>query len=261
MNENFTRELNGTTLAYIGDAALELMVRKYLIGLCIMGSGKLNALALKFVRATAQSAAVGRLLPYLTEDEEYMFRRGRNAHGISIPKSASALEYRRATGMEALFGYLCLAGKTDRANELFALAYADVMDELEPGKTSASDIPKEEFDRMLEIANTALNQADNLTTTGTANELRAVVAMSEKGDLYNILASDFTEEDVLLQKMTENSDTAISKILCVFKGGGLEIPSYHLRKALCELNEKNMDTEILLRGADGTNIRKISASF
>ena len=140
MNENFTRELNGSALAYIGDAALELLVRRYLIGLGVTGSGKLNSLALKFVRATAQSAAVGRLLPYLTEEEEYMFRRGRNAHGISIPKSASALEYRRATGMEALFGYLCLAGKTERSEELFALAYADVFEEI---KINTPAVPSE----------------------------------------------------------------------------------------------------------------------
>jgi ribonuclease-3 family protein len=136
MIENFTRELNGSALAYVGDAALELLVRRYLISLGITGSGKLNSLALRFVRATAQSAAVDLLLPHLTEEEEYIFKRGRNAHGISIPKSASALEYRRATGMEALFGYLCLAGKDKRADELFKIAYAGVISEL----SSKSDL-------------------------------------------------------------------------------------------------------------------------
>ena len=133
MNENFTRELNGSALAYLGDAVLDVLVRRYLIGLGITGSGKLNKLALRFVRATAQSAALDNILPLLSEDEEYMYKRGRNANGISVPKSASAAEYRRATGMEALFAYLDLSGKSERAGELFRIAYADVMKELENG--------------------------------------------------------------------------------------------------------------------------------
>ena len=72
-----------------------------------------------------------KLMPYLTEDEEYIYKRGRNANGISIPKSASAREYRRATGMEALFAYLDLTGQPERAEELFKIAYADVISELE----------------------------------------------------------------------------------------------------------------------------------
>lgn len=130
-SENPARELTGTALAYIGDAALELIVRRYLLSLKLTGSGKLNSLALRFVRATAQSAAVELLLPELTEEEEYIYRRGRNAHSISIPKSASAVEYRRATGLEALFGWLDLERKADRADELFAAAYAPVIAQLE----------------------------------------------------------------------------------------------------------------------------------
>ena len=123
----FTRELNGSALAYLGDAVLEVLVRRYLIGLGITGSGKLNKLALRFVRATAQSAALDNILPLLSEDEEYMYKRGRNANGISVPKSASAAEYRRATGMEALFGWLWLGGEEGktRARELFCAAYGN----------------------------------------------------------------------------------------------------------------------------------------
>ena len=130
MNEDFTRTLTGASLAYVGDASLEVMVRRFLVGLGITGSGKLNRLALDFVRATAQSAAVDNILPHLDEDESYIYKRGRNAHGISIPKSASAREYRRATGFEALFGYLELSGRTARAKELFELAYADTIERL-----------------------------------------------------------------------------------------------------------------------------------
>lgn len=130
MNENLTRELSGAALAYLGDASLELLTRRFLLSLGLTGSGKLNHLALRFVKATVQSKAVDNLLPHLTEEEEYAYKRGRNASGISAPKSASALEYRRATGFEALFGWLDIKGQSDRANELFALAYADVIEEL-----------------------------------------------------------------------------------------------------------------------------------
>lgn len=140
MPEDFTRELTGAALAYIGDAALEVLVRRYLVGLGINGSGKLNGLALNFVRATAQSAAVDRLLPLLNEDEEYIFRRGRNASGISAPKSASTADYRRATGLEALFGYLELAGKRDRMKELFTAAYAETIAELDASHPNRKEL-------------------------------------------------------------------------------------------------------------------------
>ncbi len=131
MDQNIMRSLSGATLAYLGDAVLEVLVRRYLVGLGIADGGALSHLALNFVRATAQSAGMDKLMPHLTEEEEYIFKRGRNAHGISIPKSASAVEYRRATGMEALFAYLDLNGRQERAEELFHIAYADVMEQLE----------------------------------------------------------------------------------------------------------------------------------
>ena len=122
--------LSGATLAYLGDAVLEVLVRRYLISLGIASGGTLSHLALNFVRATAQSAGMDNILPLLTEDEEYVYKRGRNANGIAIPKSASAREYRRATGMEALFAYLDLTGQHERADDLFRTAYADVMAKL-----------------------------------------------------------------------------------------------------------------------------------
>ena len=130
MNENLTRELNGAALAYLGDASLELLTRRFLLSLGLTGSGKLNHLALNFVKATAQSQAVEILLPHLTEEEEYAYKRGRNASGITAPKSASALDYRRATGLEAVFGWLDIKNQPDRAAELFDLAYADVISEM-----------------------------------------------------------------------------------------------------------------------------------
>lgn len=115
--------LSGAPLAYLGDAVLELMTRQVLLSRGVTDVGKLNAMAVTFVKATAQSEAVERILPLLNEEETQVFKRGRNAHGIAIPKSASASQYRRATGFEALFGYLYLNRQYERIKTLFTAAY------------------------------------------------------------------------------------------------------------------------------------------
>ncbi|MBO4413339.1 MAG: ribonuclease III [Clostridia bacterium] len=116
-------DAGGLALAYLGDSVIEVMVRRRLISTGIRDVGRLNRMALDFVRASAQSAAVERLLPLLDEEESAIFRRGRNAHTGSVPHSSSAVDYRRATGMEALFGYLFLTGNEKRLAELFDLCY------------------------------------------------------------------------------------------------------------------------------------------
>ena len=115
--------LNGLTLAYLGDAVLEVQTRKRLLSLGITDLKTLNKAALSYVRAVDQSAAMDRLLPHLSEDEEVIFKRGRNSHGVSAPKSATVVQYRRATGMEALFGWLYLKGENERIETLFELAF------------------------------------------------------------------------------------------------------------------------------------------
>ena len=120
MNPN---QISAQELAYFGDAVVELLTREHLLSLGIGGVGKLNREAMKYVKATAQSAALENILPLLTEDELAAFKRGRNNHVSAIPKSATAVEYRRATGFEALFAYLWLSGREQRARELFSLAY------------------------------------------------------------------------------------------------------------------------------------------
>ena len=120
MNPN---QIAAQELAYFGDAVVELLVREHLLSLGIGGVGKLNREAMKYVKATAQSAALENILPLLAEDELAAFKRGRNNHVSAIPKSATAVEYRRATGFEALFAYLWLSGREQRARELFSLAY------------------------------------------------------------------------------------------------------------------------------------------
>ena len=106
-------------LAHIGDSVFELLCRSYLCARGGKNVGNLHRDTIAMVKATAQAEFVDRLLPLLTEEEMAYYRRGKNAHVHAVPKSATAAEYAKATGLEALFGALYLAGKTDRLNELF----------------------------------------------------------------------------------------------------------------------------------------------
>ena len=117
------RDLSTAALAYLGDCVIELSVREHLVKRGLSHSSSLNRAALDFVRASAQSDAVERLLPHLTEEELAFYHRGRNAQHLRFPKNAKPIEYRRATGMEVLFGYLHAAGRDERVRELFAVAY------------------------------------------------------------------------------------------------------------------------------------------
>ena len=112
-------EAGPLTLAYMGDAVFELLTRERIVLAGEKPPAELNRLARGYVTAVAQSAAVERLLPLLDEDETAVYKRGRNAKSAHAPKSAGAVEYRRATGLECLFGYLYRAGRIERARALF----------------------------------------------------------------------------------------------------------------------------------------------
>ena len=103
--ENANR-YNTLTLAFLGDAVYSLMVRERLVKNSALAAGKLHRMSVDEVNAKAQS-------------EGDIFKRGRNAHPHHSPKNQSEGDYHYATGLEALFGYLYLEGKTDRLNELF----------------------------------------------------------------------------------------------------------------------------------------------
>ncbi len=118
-----SRTASSAALAYLGDAVLELCVRERLLEMGYTSSKKLNVHALEYVRAGAQARAMERISPLLTEEEDAVFHRGRNAGHGQHPKGASVGEYRNATGMEALFGYLHMMKNEARIKELFALAY------------------------------------------------------------------------------------------------------------------------------------------
>lgn len=121
--ENSLNRYSTAALAYLGDSVLEICVRERLVREGVSSSAALNKRALNFVRASAQAQAMKNILPLLTEEEDAVFHRGRNIGHTNTPKSATVAEYRAATGMEALFGYLHLAARYDRIAELFAAAY------------------------------------------------------------------------------------------------------------------------------------------
>ena len=118
-------DISSAALAYLGDCALEIFVRQALVEAGLSSAKRLNEEALNFVSAPKQAAAVKRIIDMLTEEEAAFYKRGRNIGHTNTPKHASMGEYRMATGLEALFGYLRLTEQNDRARELFNAAYTE----------------------------------------------------------------------------------------------------------------------------------------
>ena len=113
------RAISSIGLAHMGDAVFEILVRTWL---CEQGkaTGKgLHQATIRMVCAESQAEKAERILPVLTEEELAVFKRGRNAHVKSVPGHASRAQYGEATALEALFGWLYLAGRKERINELF----------------------------------------------------------------------------------------------------------------------------------------------
>ena len=106
-------------LAHMGDCVFEILCRGYLCAKGGKNVGNLHRDTIQMVKASSQAQFVDKLLPLLTEEELSYYRRGKNAHVHAVPKSATPAEYAKATGLEALFGALYLAGQTERLNELF----------------------------------------------------------------------------------------------------------------------------------------------
>lgn len=119
MEEERARMLNPLQLAYIGDGVWELLVRSRLIYRG-RSARHIHKDAVACVNAAAQAEALRRIEPLLTEDEADIARRGRNAHAHhAAPKNQDAADYRAATALEALIGYLYLTGQEDRLLKLF----------------------------------------------------------------------------------------------------------------------------------------------
>ena len=108
-------------LAFIGDSVYEILVREHLCKLKVGKVGVMNKKKVDMVCCKAQAEAVKKILPVLTEEEQGVYRRGRNVAVNSASKSSSLADYHAATGLEALFGYLYLSGKESRCRELFSI--------------------------------------------------------------------------------------------------------------------------------------------
>ena len=109
-------------LAYLGDAVLEVLVRKHLVEIC-PDSASCNRKALDFVTARSQSAAIRAHRDVLTPEEEALFSRAKNAKAPSVPRNVDLYSYRLATGIEAVFGMNELLGRQDRNEKLFNLLF------------------------------------------------------------------------------------------------------------------------------------------
>ena len=126
MDKQQINAISNLGLAHIGDGVFELLTRSWI---CAHGDQTVNRMhrdTIALVKATSQAKFADAMLPRLTEDEKALYRRGKNSHVHAVPKSATPAEYAKATGVEALFGGLYLAGRTERINEIFVT----VMEEL-----------------------------------------------------------------------------------------------------------------------------------
>lgn len=118
--------ISNLALAHLGDGVWELLCRSYL---CAGGDktvDKLHRDTVALVNAPAQAACADRLLPLLTPQEAAYYRRGKNSHVHAVPKGATPAQYAKATGLEALFGALYLAGETERLNQLFLATMGEI---------------------------------------------------------------------------------------------------------------------------------------
>jgi len=114
------------TLAYIGDCIYELVIRSMLVMHGNQAVDKLHKKASKLVKASAQSAMIEVLKPHLTEDERVIYKRGRNAKSFTVAKNATLIDYRRATGFEAVMGYLYLQEDMERIVDLVKIGLEDI---------------------------------------------------------------------------------------------------------------------------------------
>ena len=125
------RQLSPLNLAYVGDGVYTLLVRTRLVAQANRPASILNKITSNHVKAAAQSANYYNLLPHLTEEEAAIIKRGRNASPGQRAKNATIADYRNATGLEALFGYLYLTGQNARIIELFDICWSE-LDEKRP---------------------------------------------------------------------------------------------------------------------------------
>lgn len=119
LDDERINQVSSLGLAHIGDGVYELMVRSWLVVHGKLTNKGLHRATIHYVSAQAQAQRVERIRPLLSEDEQAVFRRGRNSNPHTVSKAATREEYQAATALEALFGYLYLKGEISRLDELF----------------------------------------------------------------------------------------------------------------------------------------------
>ena len=118
-------EVSPLAFAFLGDAVYSMYVRSYVVSRKNAKPNLLQREAVSYERAGAQAKAAEKLLPSLSEEEAEMYRRGRNANPKTMAKHATMADYRKATGLEALIGYLHFRGREERIRELMAMILED----------------------------------------------------------------------------------------------------------------------------------------
>lgn len=112
------KKYNPQVLAFVGDAVYTLFIRQVMVNNHNLKSGELHKLSTSYIKASGQSDITLKIMPLLTEDELEVFKRGRNYKTHSVAKNSKITDYKRATGFEAILGYLYLSGDYKRINEL-----------------------------------------------------------------------------------------------------------------------------------------------
>lgn len=133
--EELTRDpdlTNPLVLAFLGDATYAHCVRYHLIAKGLVKPNQLHKTANRYVSAKAQAHILLTILPELTEEEQAIVKRGRNAKSGSSAKNADIIDYRHATAFEALIGYLYLHGREERIAEIVQRAFTIVEGDLQP---------------------------------------------------------------------------------------------------------------------------------
>ncbi len=123
--ENELLSIPSSTLAWIGDAVFSLCAREYELRFNHGKPAKLNKLATVWVNAAAQAESLDKISPNLTQQEQDVVRRAKNAPITTKSKHYGLAEYKRATGLEALIGYLYLLDNNERLNEILRLIFGD----------------------------------------------------------------------------------------------------------------------------------------
>ena len=141
LQDNQANMYSPLSLAYIGDAIYEVYVRSYVLEQGNTAVNKLHRASTGYVSARAQSRVIKELASVLTEEETAVYKRGRNAHSNTSAKNADIVDYRHATGFEALLGYLFISRNYERLNEIIKLSFniIDVTNYKENGGESSNE--------------------------------------------------------------------------------------------------------------------------